>query len=140
MNKSGIGVGSASIVLVFAILCMTIFSLITFVVASNEKKLTEVQAELITGYYNADALADLILADILAADTIPETIRGVNIYSGWDDEFNAETTYFFCYISDIKALYVNLVLRDDGFDILSWRMYDTDDWIYDGSMNIWAGD
>jgi len=41
MGKSGIGVGSASIVLVFAILCLTIFSLITYVVAGNEKALVD---------------------------------------------------------------------------------------------------
>ena len=140
MNRSGIGVGSASVILVFAILCLTVFSLITFVVALNEKNLVEVQTDLVTGYYEADSLAELILADILTADTIPETIRGVSIYTGWDDELGVETTYYFCQISDIKALYVNLAVSGGSFDILSWRMYDTDNWEYDGSLNLWTGD
>jgi len=140
MNRSGIGVGSASVILVFAILCLTVFSLITFVVALNEKNLVEVQTDLVTGYYEADALAELILADILTADTVPATIRGVNIYTGWDDELGVETTYYFCHISDIKALYVNLAVSGGSFDILSWRMYDTDSWEYDGSLNLWTGD
>ena len=140
MNRSGIGVGSASVILVFAILCLTVFSLITFVVAVNEKNLVEVQTDLVTGYYEADALAELILADILTADTVPATIRGVNIYTGWDDELGVETTYYFCHISDIKALYVNLAVSGGSFDILSWRMYDTDSWEYDGSLNLWTGD
>ena len=140
MNRSGIGVGSASIILVFAVLCLTIFSLITFVVAGNEKALVDAKVELVSGYYTADCLAEVILIDILAADTIPESAQGVNIYTGWDEGLGVETTYFFCPISDIKALYVNLVIRDDSFDILSWRMYDTDDWIYDDSINIWTGE
>jgi len=140
MNKSGIGVGSASIVLMFAILCLTIFSLITFVVAVNEKNLIDVKVNLVTGYYEADTLAEHILADILAAETIPDSIRGVNIYSGWDDDRGVETKYFFCHISDIKALYVNLTVKDGSFDILSWRMYDTDDWEYDDSLNVWTGE
>jgi len=140
MNKSGIGVGSASIVLMFAILCLTIFSLITFVVAVNEKNLIDVKVDLVTGYYEADALAEYILDDILTAETIPDSIRGVNIYSGWDNEREVETTYFFCHISEIKALYVNIAVKDGSFDILSWRMYDTDDWEYDDSLNVWTGE
>ena len=140
MNKSGIGVGSASIVLVFAVLCLTIFSLITYVVAGNEKSLTDAKAELVTGYYEADAAAELILAEIIAADTTPETVRGVSIYTGWDEKLGAETTYFHYSISGIKALYVNILLHDDSFDILSWRMYDTDEWEIDDSINVWTGE
>jgi len=140
MGKSGIGVGSASIVLMFAVLCLTVFSLITFVVASNEKNLIEAKVDLVTGYYEADALADLILADILAADNIPSTIRGVPVATGWDNELGAETVYFFCHINDIKALYVSLAISDGSYDILSWRMYDIDDWEYDDSLNIWTGE
>ena len=140
MNKSGIGVGSASIVLVFAVLCLTIFSLITYVVAGNEKALTDAKAELVTGYYEADAAAELILAEILNADSIPEKVQGVGIYSGWDEKLGAETTYFHYPVSDIKALYVNVLIRDDSFDILSWRMYDTDDWEIDDSVNVWTGE
>jgi len=140
MNRSGIGVGSASIILVFAVLCLTIFSLITFVVAGNEKSLVEARVELVTGYYAADALAEQIISDILAADAIPESVRGVNIYTGWDDKLGAETTYFFCYISDIKALYVNIAVHDDSFDILNWRLYGTDEWEFNDSINVWTGD
>ena len=140
MNKSGIGVGSASIVLVFAVLCLTIFSLITYVVAGNEKSLTNAKAELVTGYYKADAAAELILAEIIAADTTPDLVRGVNIYTGWDEKLGVETTYFHYPISDIKALYVNVVKQDDSFEILSWRMYDTDEWEIDNSVNVWTGE
>jgi len=140
MNRSGIGVGSASIVLMFAVLCLTIFSLITYVVAVNEKNLVDLKVDLVTGYYEADSLAELIVADIINAETIPDSVLGVNIFSGWDNDLGVETTYFFCYISDIKALYVNLAVKDDTFDILSWRMYDTDTWEYDDSLNVWTGE
>ena len=140
MGKGGMGVGSASIVLVFAVLCLTIFSLITYVVAGNDKALIDAQVRLVTGYYEADSLAEQILVDILEADTIPASIHGVEIHTRWDDDLGADTTYFFCRISDVKALYVNLALRDDSFDILSWRMWDMHVWEYDSSINIWSGD
>ena len=139
-NKGGIGVGSASIVLVFAVLCLTVFSLITFVVAGNEKALVEAEASLVTGYYEADALAEHIIAELLEKDTIPSEIRGIEIGSQFNEKYGVETTYFFCPISDIKALYVSLILRDDSFDILSWRMWDTDEWEFDDTINVWSGE
>jgi len=140
MGKSGIGVGSASIVLVFAVLCLTIFSLITYVVAGNDKALVDAKVNLVTGYYEADALAEQILMDLLATETIPTTVRGVEINTMFDEDLGVETTYFFCRVSDIKSLYVCLVIRDDSFDIFSWRMYDTDDWVFDDTINVWPGD
>ena len=139
MGKGGVGVGSASIVLVFAVLCLTIFSLITLVVARNEKAMIDAKVRLVTSYYVADTQAERILHDILTAETTPETIRGVNIYKRWDEVRSVEMTYFFYPVSDVKSLYVNIVLYDDTFDILSWRMYDTDEWTYDPSLNIWSG-
>jgi len=140
MGKGGIGVGSASIVLVFAVLCLTVFSLITFVVAGNDKALVDAKVQLVTGYYEADAIAEQIIFDIMAADTIPSSIRGVSIFTGHDEELGADTVYFFYHISDIKALYVNLAIHDDSFSILSWRMWDTDEWEFDNSINVWTGD
>ena len=140
MGKSGIGVGSASIVLVFAVLCLTVFSLITYVVAGNDRSLVDAKSGLVSSYYEADALAELILLDLLAADETPSILHGVTIHTKWDEERGVETTYFFCKISEIKSLYVQLILREDSFDILTWRMYDTDEWDFDNSINVWPGE
>jgi len=140
VNKSGIGVGSASIVLVFAVLCLTIFSLITYVVAGNDKAIVDAKANLVTAYYNADAEAERILFDLIAADTIPDTVRGISIHTGRDEATDTETTYFHYKITDAKALYVSLAIREDSFDVLSWHMYDTDEWEIDDSINVWTGE
>jgi len=140
VNKSGIGVGSASIVLVFAVLCLTVFSLITYVVAGNDKAIVDAKAELVTAYYEADAEAERILADLLAADAVPATVRGVDIHTGRDETTGADTTYFLYPISDTKTLYVSLAIGGDSFDILNWHMYDTDEWETDDSLNVWTGE
>ena len=98
-NGSGMGVGSASIILVFAVLCLTVFSLITFVVAKNNKALVDTQAQLVVGYYTADAQADKIFAQFLTTkELIPSGIRDIDfkveIVSGsdaiiWIDNENA---------------------------------------------------
>jgi len=139
-NRGGVGIGSASIVLVFAVLCMTVFSLITLVVASNDDALVHAEVSLVVGYYEADSLAELILADLVAVDTYPESLRGVNINTRWVEELDMETIYFYCHISDNKALYVHLAFFEDTYSILSWRMINIDDWEYSPGLNVWVGE
>jgi len=139
MNKGGIGVGSASIVLVFAVLCLTVFSLITYVVAANDKALVDAEASLVTGYYEADALAERIVAEILDTDLIPSSVQGIDIETNWDMYLDAELVEFSCPVADRNALYVRLALRSDSYDILSWRMYNTDEWSFDDRINVWQG-
>ncbi|MCL2248954.1 MAG: hypothetical protein FWC13_06760 [Oscillospiraceae bacterium] len=139
-NTGGVGVGSASIVLVFAVLCLTIFSLITFIVASNDRALVEAEVNLVVGYYEADTLAELILADILQADEIPANARGVEIMTHWHNSLEMETVYFYTRISDFNALYVHLAFLEDTFKILSWRMSDTGQWEYNPGLNVFIED
>jgi len=140
MNKGGLGVGSASIILVFAVLSLTIFSLITFVVSENDRALVEAQSNMVVAYYRADSAAERIVAEILDMDSIPETVQNINIVTHWDYERQAESARFLYPINDISALYIHLVLREETFDILSWRMYSIDDWIVDDSLPVWQGD
>ena len=141
MSKGGIGVGSASIVLVFSVLCLTVFTLITFVVAGNDKALADAEAELVEGYYRADALAERILAEIATAEAgPPASILGVDIEYGWSNALFTDTVYYLCPINDSKSLYVELASNWGYYDILSWKMVDVDEWAYDDSMHLWLGD
>ena len=139
MNKSGIGIGSASVALVFAVLCLAVFSLISYTAAGNDKVLTDVEVGLVKKYYEADTLAECILAEILAADTIPAYVRGVKISAQWDWEMTAETAEFSCIVSDGKELYVRVAFYGDSYDILSWRMRDTREWTIDSDLPVWQG-
>jgi len=137
MNKGGIGVGSASIVLVFAVLCLTVFSLITFVVAENDKGLVDANKQLMTGYYSADSLAERVFAELIESGSAPDSVLGVNISTDFDSNSGVEYLYYSCPISEDKAINVKLAVNGDSYDILSWRMGDTGDWEADNSMNVW---
>ena len=139
MNKGGIGVGSASIVLVFAVLCLTVFSLITYVVAANDKALVDNEAQLVIGYFKADTMAESIVAQILSSDNIPSEIDGIEIHSETDFYTNSEIITFSAPMSDTLAILVRLSLQDGSYNILSWRMYNSAEWQYDAGLNIWPG-
>ena len=137
MNSGGLGVGSASIILIFAVLCLTVFSLITFYVAENDKALVDAKAEAVVSFYEADARAEAVVAEIMSSDTLPATINGVSIHSEIMQESMMEIIYFMTQISNISALYVSLTHSDNSFNILSWKMVITDEWNIDDSLNVW---
>ena len=140
MNKSGIGIGSASVVLVFAVLCLTVFALISYTAAGNDKALTDAEARLVKEYYEADTLAELVLAELIAADTIPDSVRGVEITARWDGDMLVETAEFSCVVSDGRELYVKVAFYGDSYDILNWRMRHTGEWRPNDDLPVWLGD
>ena len=137
MNKGGMGVGSSSIMLIFAVLCLTIFSLISLSVAQNDKALVDAETRLVVSYYEADELAERILAEILQSDSIPGEAFGVSIDTDWDWDIEAEVASFHCPISDAKQLSVKVAIYEDSYDILSWKMWDTSEWEIDLDIELW---
>jgi hypothetical protein len=142
MSQKGIGIGSASIVLVFAVLCLTIFAIISYASALSNKALVQVEARLVQRYYESDKLAHLIFAELLEADIIPETIGDVEIISGWDWDLGIEFLSFSFEITDKREMYVVLGVNDDDtIDILSWRMRDIGGaWEQEETLNLFDGD
>ncbi len=62
--KSGVQVGGTSIIMVFILLCLTVFAVLTLQSASADLRLANKSAEASTRYYEADAEAERILAQI----------------------------------------------------------------------------
>lgn len=139
MNKSGIGVGSASIVLIFAVLCLTIFTLITYMSANTEMALANAEAELVKSYYEADTLAERIIDELVSGAS--GNVLGAEIKSEWDWDMLADITEFSCPMSERKELYVKIALyEDNSYDILSWRMRDAGEWETDAALPVWTGE
>lgn len=138
MKSGGFGVGSASIILIFAVLSMAVFSLITFVVAGNDKVLVEANAEARLSFYSADTQAERIVAYLMATDITPSSVDNVEIHSQFDENELTETISFITPISDIKSLRVEIVRTDASFDIRSWKTIIIDEWIIDDTLNIWG--
>jgi len=134
------GIGSASIVLVFAVLCLTIFTVIALVPALTEERLIESEVKLVKAFYAADTLAEQILAEILTLNYIPEHVLGVKIMSEWCWDMFAQVVYFVSPISDTKELYVVAAIDFDSCRIITWRMLGTGEWEAERPLNVWLGD
>ena len=139
-SKKNIGTGSASVVLIFTVLCLTVFTLISYTAAGNDMDLATAEAKLVKGYYEADTLAERILTELLAAKTVPKAVYGVAIATEWDEALASQTAEFSCAISQRKELYVKIAFRENAYDILAWRMRDVGDWPLDTSLPVWPGE
>ena len=137
MKKGANGVGSASIVLIFAVLCLTIFALITFSVADRERVLVEREAELVIGYYRADAIAEIFIADFLDENSSPDTTYILDKTTAWCEIMRAEITNFNVSITETMVLAVSIAVHDGHFDILSWRIHNTAEWTAEMGLDVW---
>jgi len=120
MNKSGIG--SASLILIFSVLCLAVFSLIAYTAAENEMALAKAEAALVIGYYEADAYLELLVAELIAGD------RDSEIY---------ELTQT---VSCGKELYVKICFLENTYDIQAWGLRNTKEWFPDLRIPVWNGD
>lgn len=136
MRKHGTGIGSTLIVLVFSVLCLSIFALLSLTAAMSDKSMADAAVRTAKGYYDADTLAECILAEILEADITPDTVRGVSITTGKE----SGTVSFFCIISENKALHVEAAVFEEYYDILKWCVRDIEDWETDKRLNVWVDD
>lgn len=135
MSKNGAGVGSASVVLVFAVLCLTIFAVITYMNADSEQALANAEADLVTAFYEADALATQILDELLGGGTETGSVEGIEITWGLFDSIS-----FNCPVSDIKELHVEATLYLTYYEVQVWQLRNIGEWMPDDSLPIWQGD
>lgn len=136
MKKHGNGIGSTPILLIFTVLCLAIFAVLSLTTALADKAMADAAACSVKGYYEADTLAECILSEILKEDKIPDAIMGINITA------NAEsgTVAFICPISEKKCLYVEAAVYEGDYNILKWRTQDVGEWETDKGMPVWPGD
>ena len=140
MNKSGIGLGSASVLLVFVVLCLAIFTVISFITARNDKVLALIEAEMVINYYHADMQAELILAKLLRYGLDISEVGDVEVIWEWNMELMAETAEFAYPINEDRELYVRIAFHGDSFDILNWQTRDTVPWELELYFPaLWAG-
>ena len=134
------GVGSASIVLVFSVLCLTIFTIMSYVSALTETNLIDAEVHRVRSYYMADTLAVQTLAIVLAASEVPEQIGEIYIDSYWDWDALAEIVTFAVPMTDDFDLNVQVAITEDAYVILHWIVYKAGEWVADDRLDVWQGD
>ena len=112
----GIGIGGASILAIFVVLCLTTFATLSLVSARADARLAEKSRTASTEYYAADLLAEQMLGDVAAVlesgEDIPEKFSERGIL--WQQETGgAFLLQFEVSINEIKTLQVSVRAKRD---------------------------
>ena len=121
-------VGGSSLLVIFAVLCLTVFALLSLSTVRADVRLSEASAQAVSGYYQADCQAGAILARLRSGELPPGvTAEGDGLYS------------YSCPISDTQSLMVQVRLNGTQYEILRWQAVYTASWQPDDSLNVWDG-
>ena len=144
-KSSGINIGSASIIMVFSVLCLTIFAVLTFMTSNNEYKLAEKSALTMQTYYAADAGAAVTegkireaLANNGDAASALNDVKGLGVAGAAMDD-----GYHFSYaesMDDDQEIQVELLYTDGELKILKWELVNVAEWSADGEVHLWDGE
>ncbi len=121
-------IGISSLLVIFAVLCLTVFALLSLNTATSATKLSTLSAENTAAYYNADCKANEILASLRNGE-IPSGVtleNGVYSYS--------------CKISETQVLEVSVIVNSSSdYTVLRWQSVFAGDWENDTGIEVWDG-
>lgn len=137
MRRGGTVSGAVSLVMIFAVLCLTVFSVLTLSTAVGESKLAQATAQHTVDYYAADAQATGIAAQ-LRQGSRAEMIDGIAVVYTTGE--HGEQAAFAVPAGENQTLSVVLLLQNQSYDILKWELEYSGDWQADQSIAVWDGD
>ena len=131
--------GGSSLLVVFAVLALTVFALLSLSTVRADVRLGDAAAEAVSGYYEADCKAQEILARLRNGE-VP-----VEAESHQEDSWHSPLMIRYTYeipISDTQELQVEVLVNpaDGSYSILRWQAAAVGAWEYDDSLDIWDGE
>lgn len=128
--------GGSSLLVVFAVLALTVFALLSLSTVRADARLGDTATQAVSGYYAADCQAQEILARLRAGER-PKN-NAIAVTPGEEAE---EGIYSYVIpISDTQELQVKLRLRGEDYHILRWAAAPAGDWDYDDGLPVWDGE
>ena len=121
-------VGGSSLLVIFAVLCLTVFALLGLSTVQAGGRLSQTMADSVSAYYEADCMAEEIYARLRAGEMPAEVTR-------------VEDTYTYaCPVSDTNELQVELYKDGDQWNVIRWKTVSVVEWESDDSLNLWDGE
>lgn len=121
-------VGGSSLLVIFAVLCLTTFALLGLASVQADIRLSDASLEAVKNYYNADWAAEELFARLREGEIPEEAVPlGNGAYS------------FACPISETQTLQAELQYEGGQWTVLRWQAVYSADWEADQSLNLWDG-
>ena len=121
-------VGGSSLLVIFTVLCLTVFALLGLGTVQAGERLTDEAAHAVSAYYAADQQAETILAQLRAGKTVEGVV------------WNGDCAAYSCPVTDRQVLAVTVRLTENDYEILRWQTLSTAAWEADDSIELWDGE
>lgn len=126
--------GGSSLLVVFAVLALTVFALLSLSTVRADVRLGDAAAKAVSGYYAADAQAQEILARLRNGEQpMGVTFSGSGLLCA---EYAVP-------ISDTRELQVEVILRgvtDRDYVVKRWEVVPVGVWEPDQGLDVWDGE
>ena len=109
-RMSAPAIGGSSLLVIFAVLCLTVFALLSLSTAQAEKRMSDASAQALTAYYAADLEAEQIFARLRAGENVPGAQKNAGLYS------------YSCPISEQQILEVELENKENTWHVCRWQV------------------
>jgi hypothetical protein len=141
------GIGSVSLLMIWVVLCLVVFSILTVVTATRDYRFTQTLADHTTAYYQAVSQANETLAvvdeclaqaplegfEAAVRAALPESVTA-------QEEEGTLYLAFRTALDDTQALFVSLrVNRPDSAEFSAGQRYTIVSW-REGAVTDWQGD
>ena len=149
-SRNKVSIGASSLILIFIVLCMATFGLLSLSSAQGDLKLARRNADAVKGYYEADNKGQQWLKGVDEV-LMEEMGRGqdstqcsLEIKDRLGDLYDRETGLI---STDIpmdrgRSLRIELVLMcgEKRYEVKSWYVYNSEEYEIDTSMPVWGGE
>lgn len=118
-------VGGSSLLVIFAVLCFAVFSMLALATVKADERLADASYEAVMAYYEADREAERILGQ-LRAGIVPDNVT--------QDDDNYYT--YECPVNDTQCLRVIVEVTGSDYTVHQWKLEETIPWETEEYMDL----
>lgn len=103
-------IGGSSLLVIFAVLCLTVFAMLSLSTVQAEKRTADAAARAVEAYYAADLKAEEIFARLRAEETVSGVYENEGVYQ------------YRCPISEHQTLEIELENEENTWTVRRWQV------------------
>ena len=127
MKKGSVpAIGGSALLVIFAVLCLTVFSLLSLSTVQAEKRMADASVQAVRAYYEADLKAQKMFARL----RLGETVSGVQV--------DGDVYRYTCPVTENQILKVELRQAKDEWKVCLWQVVAQSEPISD-VLPVWNG-
>lgn len=142
--KIRISIGLSSMILIFMVLCMSVFCLLSVSDAKTSLIYAQKRADSVQAYYQADLEAQTFIRDYRELRQNMKDASGTlerlsPIYSEKRLILSTEHGLVSCDLPMVSGQTLHVEFDEDGTNIHSYYTYYSDDYVIDSDLPVWEG-